>query len=86
MYFIAGRPLFSQIPFIMFMFVHCYGLWVINNYVEELRTNTYQSKAEYKTQKNREERLESEEDRNNGIEKLAQKRKELYNDNVTFDI
>lgn len=42
MYLIHGRPLFGQIPFILFMFVHAYGLWVVNSYVEELRFFKYE--------------------------------------------
>lgn len=78
MYLIAGRPLFSQIPFIVFMLIHAYGLWVVNNYIEELNGFKYEKELTARQMRSRDESVCSVSERVNGIEKLAKKRKEQY--------
>jgi len=86
MYLIHGRPLFSQIPFIFFMLIHVYGLWVVNSYVEELRSFKYEKELTSQQIRNRSitsggtEYTSSslEEGLGTGIEKVVQARKMLY--------
>lgn len=42
MYLIGGRPLYSQIPFLLSMIAHLYGLWVVNYYVDELNATHFE--------------------------------------------
>lgn len=76
MYLIGGRPLFSQIPFLISMLVHAYGLWVVNSYVEELRTGRYEEHVQEvkDAQAAREKEPVDDFDVPNGIEEIQRQR------------
>lgn len=79
MYIIGGRPLFSQLPFIISMIAHLYGLWVVNCYVDELRTVQLEEKvkeAEEQREQEVRERSNSYYEVPNGIEAIQKKRLE----------
>jgi hypothetical protein len=78
---IAGRPIFSQIPFILFMVIHAYGIWVVNRYVEQLRSENRDIENSEMYQANRRKDSEYERD---GIERLQKNRETLYKNNPAF--
>jgi len=83
MYILAGRPLFSQIPFITFMFIHIYGLWVVNSFVEELRDiNRQQDLKDMKAKQK--ERVKEDLERD-GIAKIQQSREQMMHFNDGFE-
>lgn len=88
MYLIGGRPLYSQVPFIISMIAHLYGLWVVNCYVDELNAGEIQEKVKDVEEKRVQEARERSDnyDVPNGIEVLQRKRLEeaLDFDNNAF--
>ncbi|ODM96595.1 hypothetical protein Ocin01_10079 [Orchesella cincta] len=87
MYLIGGRPLYSQIPFILSMLAHLYGLWVVNCYVEELRGNIFEKRLEETKTKNEQAVIENSnitDDIPNGIEQIQKKRMQEGLDNPLF--
>ncbi len=81
MYIIGGRPLFSQLPFIISMIAHLYGLWVVNCYVDELRTVQLEEKVKEADEQREREQEERETSNSyyevpNGIEAIQKKRLE----------
>ncbi|CAL8094689.1 unnamed protein product [Orchesella dallaii] len=86
MYLIGGRPLYSQVPFLLSMVVHLYGLWVVNCYVEELRGEIFEERIQETRAKNEQYVIENSnaEDAPNGIEQIQRKRLQEGLDNPLF--